>query len=860
MSDAVDTAIFGRDRELAEIDAALRGTEVSGVVIQGEHGMGKSRLAARVHADRGGQETWIRGDRVLEGVPFGAFGLLVDLDGEPETVLARVVAALTEGPGTPVVFADDAHCLDESSLAALWQLASDGEIKVVATMTPTVDGRTGSFGELVADGVFAHIPLEPLTLDDVSAMLEHHLGGIVSRGALDVAAFQSSGVPGLIIELLQYARRRSRLVLKRGVWLLDGLDIDYDQRARDLVSSDLARYTDDQREALELVVLAGEIEVELMLAAGLGEAADSLVAAGVLDLGGQGRPVYTCVESYSTETVRYTVPVGRSRQMFALVESHPGTPSKRARMLRADWALSCGAKVSVADSVEVARLAAGMGEWQRAMRILAEVPTEDMDAPALFDLGTLYCDLNLIPVGCDVLAQAIRKTDDPFLVVEAFVVWVLRDVERTAPPLSGSDFVAALDRIEAEAASAGGLADAIDAIDLARATLQRVGESSWEGLPGDDGSVLAWLGAEGLPETLRVAITMVVGAKELERGHARCVGDLLDRIEAVSENIGSGTIILDLARAWTHLQMGDRSSAEAVLDVPRSNDLVYRTAGSGARDLIVTRLHAEAGRWDRAFRRACAAAEAIDNWRQFEFAALALAQAQYTAMMVGNHEAAEEFDARYLGLPPGAAYVESRRAQILRLIARAKLTGQQRFRDDLDSALRTAEETGALAAAACARIELFVHFGEYDADAMCRLAASLDGGDRDARLLAELGASLDAEDAEMLASFARDLSPTLPELVDACLTLAESWEERAGTALPGTQRTRARRVELTSRESQISRLIVDGLTNAEIAEEIGVAVRTVEGHTYRLYRKLNITSRSDVAEALDRFADEGSRV
>ena len=190
-----------------------------------------------------------------------------------------------------------------------------------------------------------------------TTLLEHHLGGIVSHGALDVAAFQSSGVPGLIIELLRYARRRRRLVLQRGVWLLDGLDIDYDQRARDLVSSDLSRYTDEQREALELVVLAGEVEVELMLAAGLGEAADSLVAAGVLDLGGRGRPIYTCIESYSTETVRNTVPVGRSRQMFALVESHPGTPSKRARMLRADWALSCGAKVSVADSVEAARVA-----------------------------------------------------------------------------------------------------------------------------------------------------------------------------------------------------------------------------------------------------------------------------------------------------------------------------------------------------------------------------------------------------------------------------------------------------------------------------------------------------------------------
>nr|WP_284711005.1 helix-turn-helix transcriptional regulator [Brevibacterium sp. XM4083] len=65
-----------------------------------------------------------------------------------------------------------------------------------------------------------------------------------------------------------------------------------------------------------------------------------------------------------------------------------------------------------------------------------------------------------------------------------------------------------------------------------------------------------------------------------------------------------------------------------------------------------------------------------------------------------------------------------------------------------------------------------------------------------------------------------------------------------------------RDVELTSREQQISRLIIAGLTNAEIADELGVAVRTVEGHTYRLYRKLDITSRSEVAEAITRLRND----
>jgi DNA-binding NarL/FixJ family response regulator len=57
-------------------------------------------------------------------------------------------------------------------------------------------------------------------------------------------------------------------------------------------------------------------------------------------------------------------------------------------------------------------------------------------------------------------------------------------------------------------------------------------------------------------------------------------------------------------------------------------------------------------------------------------------------------------------------------------------------------------------------------------------------------------------------------------------------------------------VELTARERQIGRYLVDGLSNTEIAERLGVAVRTIEGHTYRLYRKLGITSRAEVAGAL----------
>ncbi|HEY5857851.1 MAG TPA: helix-turn-helix transcriptional regulator [Aldersonia sp.] len=39
---------------------------------------------------------------------------------------------------------------------------------------------------------------------------------------------------------------------------------------------------------------------------------------------------------------------------------------------------------------------------------------------------------------------------------------------------------------------------------------------------------------------------------------------------------------------------------------------------------------------------------------------------------------------------------------------------------------------------------------------------------------------------------------------------------------------------LTARESEIAKLVAQGLSNKEIADRLTVSVRTVEGHIYRM--------------------------
>ena len=57
---------------------------------------------------------------------------------------------------------------------------------------------------------------------------------------------------------------------------------------------------------------------------------------------------------------------------------------------------------------------------------------------------------------------------------------------------------------------------------------------------------------------------------------------------------------------------------------------------------------------------------------------------------------------------------------------------------------------------------------------------------------------------------------------------------------------------LTAREVEVLRLVAQGLSNAEIAEQLVISLLTVKAHMRSLYNKLDISSRS----AATRYAIE----
>jgi DNA-binding CsgD family transcriptional regulator len=85
-----------------------------------------------------------------------------------------------------------------------------------------------------------------------------------------------------------------------------------------------------------------------------------------------------------------------------------------------------------------------------------------------------------------------------------------------------------------------------------------------------------------------------------------------------------------------------------------------------------------------------------------------------------------------------------------------------------------------------------------------------------------------------------DLAP----LVSRVRWLLERLGEHADGELPG------RLAELSAAERRVAQLVVLGKRNREVAEELGVSVKSVEWHVSHILRKLSITSRGELADAL----------
>jgi DNA-binding CsgD family transcriptional regulator len=128
-----------------------------------------------------------------------------------------------------------------------------------------------------------------------------------------------------------------------------------------------------------------------------------------------------------------------------------------------------------------------------------------------------------------------------------------------------------------------------------------------------------------------------------------------------------------------------------------------------------------------------------------------------------------------------------------------------------------------------------------EAVALARPAAALEA----ARALVTLGMIRRRARRRRDAADALDRATSAFEAIGATVWAERAHDERSRVGL-----RRARGLELTDTERSVAELVARGHTSREVAGMLFMSVRTVDAHLSRIYRKLGVRSRTELARLL----------
>ncbi len=250
---------------------ALRGRNVRGVLLAGEAGVGKTRIAQEALAvahEAGWATEWAVGTQSAASIPFGALSHLLPAGARRPRdrldLLRTAVQELTHRPdGRRLVLAvDDAHLLDDASATLVHQLAEAAHtflIVTVRTGEPVPDG----LGVLWKDGVVERLDVAPLPEPAANQLLSLALDGPIDGVSSNRLWRTSQGNALYLRELVTSGIEDGTFVRTRGVWRLLGA-VTPGPRLSELIEARLGRLDEASRRGLELLAFGEPLGVTVL--------------------------------------------------------------------------------------------------------------------------------------------------------------------------------------------------------------------------------------------------------------------------------------------------------------------------------------------------------------------------------------------------------------------------------------------------------------------------------------------------------------------------------------------------------------------------------------------------------------------
>jgi len=235
-------------------------------VVCGQAGVGKSRMlreVARVARSQGMPVMLTIATQATRTTPYGALAPVVGDSATRHESLTSWYAAVVEtirpeGSSAPLLVVDDAHLLDAGSAALLLHLALSGAARVL------VGVRRGEVvpepvTTLWKDDIAIRVDLQPFSSAEIGRLIEAGLGGEVSDPTLAALARQSQGNALFARELVRAAVAANSLTCKDGIWRWDGAVV-LAPRLVDAVGERIGHLDTDDRAGLALLAIGEPLQ------------------------------------------------------------------------------------------------------------------------------------------------------------------------------------------------------------------------------------------------------------------------------------------------------------------------------------------------------------------------------------------------------------------------------------------------------------------------------------------------------------------------------------------------------------------------------------------------------------------------
>lgn len=259
--------LVGRGEQL-ELLAGARRDRRPAVMLAGAQGVGKSRLADEA-LDQAREERWatdrIDGAAATAAVPLGAVAHLAPPEavrsGDSLRVLLAVVEQLrSRAARRPLmVVVDDAHELDEASLATLRRALSIPHLFLLLTVRSDA-ALPPPIVTLWKDGLVDRVDVAPLSRDEAYRLVGDVVGGEVETATLRWLWDHSLGNPLFLRELV-LAEQPADWRCIDGVWArVAGRPLG--RRLAEVVRSRLDTLDGEQRAVLEVLTVSGPLPLD----------------------------------------------------------------------------------------------------------------------------------------------------------------------------------------------------------------------------------------------------------------------------------------------------------------------------------------------------------------------------------------------------------------------------------------------------------------------------------------------------------------------------------------------------------------------------------------------------------------------